>query len=112
MSLSETLKSINKTKQNLLETTDDIDCPPYIVNTVFSGFIDTIHIAEMVSMVPNLSDHEVYLIYLGLVKKRSRFKRMNFKKTKTDASILAFCKKHQVSVEKYMSVRDILKETY
>lgn len=112
MSLTNTLKSINRTKQNLLDDGGEIDCPPYIVNTVFTGFLDTVHIAEMVSMVPNLADQEVYLIYLGLVRKRSRFKRMNFKKRKTDANILEFCKKYQISTDKYMSVRHILKEDY
>ena len=111
MSLTKTLGSINRSKTDLREGfEDDIDCPPYIVNRIFSGFIDTVHIAEVMSMLPNMPEKDLYTAYLGLVPKRNRFKKMNLKKFKTDSEVLEYCRAYDISVEKYNDVKHMLEE--
>ena len=77
MNLSETLKSLNYTKQNLM--VDDIlaesDYSPFIVNKCLSYFTDTVLFVNEMNRLSDLPKRLQYDYTLHSIRKRKRFSR-------------------------------------
>ena len=77
MKLSETLKTINYTKKNLMleDPLTESQYAPFIVNKCLSYFTDTILHANEINRNAHLDNRLQYDYYLYAVRKRKRFSR-------------------------------------
>ncbi len=77
MNLSDTLKTINYTKENLMldDPLTESEYPPFIVNKCFSYFTDTVLHANEMNRYAHLDNRLQYDYYLHAVRKRKRFSR-------------------------------------
>jgi len=109
--LSATLKNINMHQPTLDKK--DVDCPKFVSCRIYANFEDTIQVAEIVSMLSTISeedgDVDCYTIYKGLISKRNRFKKTNFStRKKMSSEVLEYCKKHNISEEKYNEIKHLI----
>lgn len=84
--LKDYLNSINVSKQNLMELHENCEntYPPYVVNRCFSGFIDTILIANEMNLNPHLDKKLQYDFYINIIRPKKRFSPW-LKKEKLDS---------------------------
>jgi hypothetical protein len=73
--LKDYLNSINQTKINLM---DEDSCSekqylPYVINRCFSGFIDTILIANEMNLNSHLDKKLQYDFYINIIRPKKRF---------------------------------------
>ena len=75
MELKNWLNSINNTKINLIDEDPDLEkeYSPYIINTCFSGNIDSIMFANELNKHPNLAKKLQYDFFLNSLRKKKRF---------------------------------------
>jgi hypothetical protein len=86
MELKDYLNSINNSKQNLMDSNPDCESsyPPYIINRCYSGFIDTILIANEMNLNPHLNKKLQYDFYINIIRPKKRFSPW-LKKEKLDS---------------------------
>jgi hypothetical protein len=85
-SLTDYLKSINETKNNLMDGEDpgwEKDYPAWIINKCMSHHYDTILLSNMMNMNSDLPNRLQYDFYINIVRKRKRFSPWQ-KKVKLD----------------------------
>ena len=75
MELNDWLKSINYTKDNIIESSplDIKDYSPYIINRCLSAHLDCILYVNEMNKFHNLDKDAQYLFYLNSLRKRKRF---------------------------------------
>lgn len=74
----EYIKSINDTKQNLINDEEsEKGYNPYIVNHSLSYFSDTVHIVNVMNRYHALDKKLQYDFLLNIVRKRKRFSKWN-----------------------------------
>ena len=92
MQLKDFLKSINDTKQNLMDS--DSNCerlyPPFIVNRCLSYFTDTILYANEMNLQSHIDKKMQYDYYLNSVRKRKRFSRWIKEESSDDLDLIKF----------------------
>ena len=74
--LKEYLKTINKTKENLMEGEDEMwekKYPPFIVNRCLSGSQDTLMLVNEINQHPHLDKKLQFDFLLNSVRARKRF---------------------------------------
>ena len=73
--LKDYLNSINISKENLMD--QDPDCesqyPPYVVNRCYSGFIDTILLANEMNLNSHIDKKLQYDFYINIIRPKKRF---------------------------------------
>ena len=67
------LKSINLTKENLLEEDPTLKYPAFIVNKCLSGILDSVMFSNEMNKYPNLDPKLQYDFLLHSLRKRKRF---------------------------------------
>jgi hypothetical protein len=84
--LKDYLNSINISKQNLMDLNaqSESSYPPYVINRCFSGFIDTILIANEMNLNPHLDKKLQYDFYINIIRPKKRFSPW-LKKEKMDS---------------------------
>ena len=73
MELKDWLKSINLTKENLLEEDPTLKYPAFIVNKCLSGILDSVMFSNEMNKYPNLDPKLQYDFLLHSLRKRKRF---------------------------------------
>lgn len=94
--LSDFLKSINTTKENVFDRAktpneyDDIEnaYTPFVVNRCLSYFPDTILLVEELNRRPKIPKYYQYKFLLTLVRKRGRFKKWDKIEREDDINIV------------------------
>lgn len=94
--LSDFLKSINTTKENVFneaENTNDrisieSEYSPFVINRCLSYFPDTIFIVEELNKRPNIPKYYQYLFLINIVRKRSRFKKWDKIESQEDIKVI------------------------
>ena len=74
--LKDYLKSINKTKEKLMDTDDKMwekKYPPFIVNKCIAPFPDTIHLVNEMNMHNHLDSKLQFDFFLNSLRPRKRF---------------------------------------
>lgn len=72
--LKDWLNSINFSKENLIEDSNNIkDYPSYIINRCLSGHIDCIMYANEMNKNHHLEKDMQYSFYINILRKRKRF---------------------------------------
>ena len=73
--LKDWLNSINQTKKNLIDEDPSLEkeYPPYIVNRIFSGHLDSIIFANEMNRYHFLDKDMQYNFYLNTLRKKKRF---------------------------------------
>ena len=75
MELKDYLNSINTTKENLMDS--DVEAaskyPPYIINRCYSGFIDTILLANEMNLNSHIDKKLQYDFYINIIRPKKRF---------------------------------------
>jgi hypothetical protein len=73
--LKDYLNSINISKENLMD--QDSECesqyPPYVVNRCYSGFIDTILLANEMNLNSHIDKKLQYDFYINIIRPKKRF---------------------------------------
>ena len=73
--LKDYLNSINISKENLMD--QDPECesqyPPYVVNRCYSGFIDTILLANEMNLNSHIDKKLQYDFYINIIRPKKRF---------------------------------------
>jgi hypothetical protein len=70
------LNSINTTKKNLMEGTDEEkQYVPFVVNRSLSYFPDTVHLANVMNIHHNLDNRLQYDFFINIIRKRKRFSK-------------------------------------
>lgn len=84
--LKDYLNSINTTKQNLIDSDAEAESKylPYIVNRCYSGFIDTILLANEMNLNSHLDKKLQYDFYINIIRPKKRFSPW-LKKEKLDS---------------------------
>lgn len=84
--LKDYLNSINLSKNNLIDS--DPECekqyPPYIINRCYSGFIDTILLANEMNLNSHIDKKLQYDFYINIIRPKKRFSPW-LKKEKLDS---------------------------
>ncbi len=84
--LKDYLNSINISKENLMDS--DSDCerqyPPYVVNRCYSGFMDTILLANEMNLNSHIDKKLQYDFYINIIRPKKRFSPW-LKKEKLDS---------------------------
>ena len=73
MELKDWLKSINLTKENLLEEDPTLKYPAFIINKCLSGILDSVMFSNEMNKYPNLDPKLQYDFLLHSLRKRKRF---------------------------------------
>ena len=73
MQLKDWLKSINLTKENLLEEDPTLKYPAFIINKCLSGILDSVMFSNEMNKYPNLDPKLQYDFLLHSLRKRKRF---------------------------------------
>lgn len=73
--LKDYLNSINISKENLMDSYEESEKQynPYIINRCFSGFIDTILLANEMNLNPHLDKKLQYDFYINIIRPKKRF---------------------------------------
>ena len=73
--LKDYLNSINISKENLMYSYEESEKQynPYIINRCFSGFIDTILLANEMNLNPHLDKKLQYDFYINIIRPKKRF---------------------------------------
>ena len=73
--LKDYLNSINLSKQNLMDGDPEAEkkYTPYIINRCYSGFIDTILLANELNMNTHLDKKMQYDFYINIIRPKKRF---------------------------------------
>lgn len=84
--LKDYLNSINSSKQNLIDFNADCEStyPSYIINRCFSGFVDTILLANEMNLNSHLDKKLQYDFYINIIRPKKRFSPW-LKKEKLDS---------------------------
>lgn len=84
--LKDYLNSINVSKQNLIDSNSDAESKylPYIVNRCYSGFIDTILLANEMNLNSHIDKKLQYDFYINIIRPKKRFSPW-LKKEKLDS---------------------------
>lgn len=84
--LKDYLNSINISKTNLMDSDPDAESkyPPYIVNRCFSGFMDTVLLANEMNINPHIDNKLQYDFYINIIRPKKRFSPW-LKKEKLDS---------------------------
>jgi hypothetical protein len=84
--LKDYLNSINTTKQNLIDSDAEAESKylPYIVNRCYSGFIDTILLANEMNLNSHIDKKLQYDFYINIIRPKKRFSPW-LKKEKLDS---------------------------
>lgn len=84
--LKDYLNSINTTKQNLIDSDPEAESKylPYIVNRCYSGFIDTILLANEMNLNSHIDKKLQYDFYINIIRPKKRFSPW-LKKEKLDS---------------------------
>lgn len=84
--LKDYLNSINTSKHNLMDDSPESEnsYSPYIINRCFSGFIDTILIANEMNLNSHLDKKLQYDFYINIIRPKKRFSPW-LKKEKLDS---------------------------
>lgn len=92
MQLKDFLKSINDTKENLMDA--DSNCerlyPPFVVNRCLSYFTDTILYSNEMNMNYHIDNKMQYDYYINSVRKRKRFSRWIKEESSDDLEWIKF----------------------
>ena len=87
--LKDWLNSINFTKENLMEDSDNKrDYPPYIINRCLSGNLDCIMFVNEMNINHHLDKDLQYSFYLNTLRKKKRFSPWLRKDKVTDLEII------------------------
>lgn len=84
--LKDYLNSINVSKKNLMDSDEESErqYPPYIVNRCYSGFIDTILLANEMNLNSHIDKKLQYDFYINTIRPKKRFSPW-LKKEKLDS---------------------------
>ncbi len=84
--LKDYLNSINTTKENLLDSDSQAESKylPYIINRCYSGFIDTILLANEMNLNSHIDKKLQYDFYINIIRPKKRFSPW-LKKEKLDS---------------------------
>ena len=109
--LKEYLKSINKTKENLMDNDDELwvkKYPPFIINKCLAPFPETVHLVNEMNVNHHLDSKLQYDFLLNSIRPRDRYTPwLKAKKIKN----LEYVKEYYgYSNEKAKSALDILKD--
>ena len=70
------LNSINLSKKNLMESTDEgKQYVPFVVNRTLSYFPDTVHVANAMNINHHLDNRLQYDFCINIIRKRKRFSK-------------------------------------
>lgn len=88
--LGELLKSINKTKENLLQKNELYvrEYQPFVINRTLSYFKDTIFFVNEINQFQDLDNKMQYDFLLNSIRARSRFKKWDKKKQYENVSVI------------------------
>ena len=106
MELKDWLKSINLTKENLLEEDPTLKYPAFIVNKCLSGLLDAVMFSNEMNKYPNLAPKLQYDFLLHSLRKKKRFAPW-LKKDKI-ADLDAVKKYYRYSSEKALQAMRVL----
>lgn len=108
MELTNWLKSINQTKENLIENDPLVikDYPPYIINMCLSSHLDSILYANEMNKNSYLDKDMQYTFYLHSLRKRKRYSPWLTKSKLDDLECIK--KYYGYSNEKAVQVLNIL----
>mgnify|MGYP001014458950 CR=1 FL=1 len=86
MDLKDYLNSINLSKENLMDSDPESErqYPPYVVNRCYSGFIDTILLANEMNINSHIDKKLQYDFYINIIRPKKRFSPW-LKKEKLDS---------------------------
>ena len=84
--LKDYLNSINTTKENLIDSDSQAESKylPYIINRCYSGFIDTILLANEMNLNSHIDKKLQYDFYINIIRPKKRFSPW-LKKEKLDS---------------------------
>jgi len=84
--LKDYLNSINLSKENLMDSDPESErqYPPYVVNRCYSGFIDTILLANEMNINSHIDKKLQYDFYINIIRPKKRFSPW-LKKEKLDS---------------------------
>ena len=73
--LKDYLNSINLSKENLMDSDPECESqyPPYVVNRCYSGFIDTILLANEMNINSHIDKKLQYDFYINIIRPKKRF---------------------------------------
>ena len=110
MNLSETLNSLNYTKENLMDkdTLAESDYLPFIVNKCLSYFTDTVLHANEMNRFSDLPKRMQYDYILHSTRKRKRFSR--WEKNNKSKKFLLVKEYYQYSDSKTEEIIDVIDE--
>ena len=109
--LKDYLKSINKTKENLMDNDDELwvkKYPPFIINKCLAPFLETVHLVNEMNVNHHLDSKLQYDFLLNSIRPRDRYTPwLKAKKIKN----LEYVKEYYgYSNEKAKSALDILND--
>lgn len=102
------LKSINQTKECLLNDDTKGDYNSYVINHALSNFLDTLFFAEEIDRLPDLDVQLQYEYYLHSVRKGKRFSAWH--KPKKDFYIDIICRYYECNIQIAKDYRSILSD--
>ncbi len=84
--LKDYLNSINILKENLMDSDPECESqyPPYVVNRCYSGFMDTILLANEMNLNSHIDKKLQYDFYINIIRPKKRFSPW-LKKEKLDS---------------------------
>lgn len=84
--LKDYLNSINISKENLMDSDEESErqYPPYVVNRCYSGFMDTILLANEMNLNSHIDKKLQYDFYINIIRPKKRFSPW-LKKEKLDS---------------------------
>jgi hypothetical protein len=84
--LKDYLNSINISKENLMDSDSECESqyPPYVVNRCYSGFMDTILLANEMNLNSHIDKKLQYDFYINIIRPKKRFSPW-LKKEKLDS---------------------------
>ena len=84
--LKDYLNSINISKENLMDSDPECESqyPPYVVNRCYSGFMDTILLANEMNLNSHIDKKLQYDFYINIIRPKKRFSPW-LKKEKLDS---------------------------
>ena len=83
------LNSINTTKKNLMEGTDEEkQYVPFVVNRSLSYFPDTVHLANAMNVHHHIDNRLQYEFFINIIRKRKRFSKWAKPETHNDVDVV------------------------
>jgi hypothetical protein len=107
----EYVNSINYTKKNLIENSDDKtqaekSYSPWLVNTALSYFPDTVYYANMMNGNYHLDNKLQYSFLINIIRPKKRFSK--WVKKKEDENLKAVCNAYGYNIKKAKVALQIL----